>query len=158
MPKVTDMLAVVLGAYLDEKAADYERQPHGARTPTVPALAGEGKVNVRGIAEALVERDERVRPSHEQHLFKAPELRLMVNAVAAKQGLRGIGSRQEAAADGEVAAVRIDRLESDASRVRQALSEREAIIERLRAENAMLRAQLRMLEETGMVVRTGDVV
>ncbi|MBO1905298.1 hypothetical protein KHP60_09725 [Microvirga sp. 3-52] len=121
--------------------------------PSLPAV-GE-KVNVRQLVRDLGQVDERVLLSHEQHFYRKPELMLLVNKVAEEQGLSPIGSRSPDEAD-DAARRRIGKLSGEASELRQLLAERDAAIEALRRDNAVLREQLRLLEETGMVMRLGD--
>jgi hypothetical protein len=96
-----------------------------------------------------------LKESDEQHFYRKPELSGPVNALAAEQGIKGIGSRLQE--DEAYAAVRVivGRNAKELSDSRRALSECEAVIVSLRAENARLKARLSLLEETGMVFRDG---
>ncbi|WP_408902556.1 hypothetical protein [Methylobacterium radiotolerans] len=149
-PSILPMLSAALEAYLEEAQRDWEAQ--GGRQPTLPVT--DGKVNVRQIVRSLGARDPRIKPGHEQHFFKKPELRLAVNAVAEQQELALIGSRSPEEGY-DVVQRRIGKLAGEASELRQAMAEREAVIDSLRRENSALREQLALLEQTGMVVRTG---
>lgn len=126
----------------------------GGREPTLP-MTGD-KVNVRRLVQDLMALDARVIASHEQHFFRKAELQIAVNRIAEEQGLAPIGSRAPDEAD-EAARSRIGRLSGETSDLRRALAEREATIESLRRENTVLREQIRLLEETGMCLRTGSV-
>lgn len=151
-PSILPLLVGVLEPYLEERQREY--LDSGSQAPTLPGT--KGKVNVRQVVRELAERDGNVKLTHEQHLFNKPELRGPINAVAEQQGLAPIGSRSP---DEESDAVRtrIGKIAGEASELRQALAEREALIESLRGENDALRSQLRLVEETGMILRTGDV-
>lgn len=150
-PSILPMLSAALEAYLEEATRIWLDQ--GERVPTLPVT--DGKVNVRQLVRYLGERDPGIKPSHEQHFFKKPELRLAVNAVAEQQGLALIGSRTPEEGY-DVVQRRIGKLTGEASDLRQAMAEREALIDSLRRENAMLREQLALLEQTGMVIRVGS--
>lgn len=149
-PSITPQIAAVLEPYLEELQEAWERG--GRLTPTLPVT--DGKVNVRQLVRALAARDDKVVIHHEQHFYNKPELRSAVNAVAEQQGLELIGSRSPEVAQ-DAARQRIGRLSGEASELRQAMAERESVIDALRRENASLRAQMAMLEETGMVMRSG---
>ncbi|TXM95306.1 hypothetical protein [Methylobacterium sp. WL116] len=149
-PSITPQIAAVLEPYLEELQAAWERG--GRLTPTLPVT--DGKVNVRQLVRALAALDDKVVIHHEQHFYNKPELRSAVNAVAEQQGLELIGSRSPGVAQ-DAARERIGKLSGEASDLRQAMAERESVIDALRRENASLRAQMAMLEETGMVVRSG---
>jgi Mg2+ and Co2+ transporter CorA len=149
-PSIVPMLKAVLEPFLEE--IQQEWHAGGRSTPTLPVT--DGKVNVRQVVRLLAKRDERVVQHHEQHLYRKAELRTAVNAVADEQGLEPIGSRSPEEAH-DAARQRIGKLSGEASELRQAMAEREAVIDDLRRENASLRAQMAMLEETGMVVRLG---
>lgn len=149
-PSITPQIAAVLEPYLEELQAAWERG--GRLTPTLPVT--DGKVNVRQLVRALAALDDKVVIHHEQHFYNKPELRSAVNAVAEQQGLELIGSRSPEVAQ-DAARQRIGKLSGEASELRQAMAERESVIDALRRENASLRAQMAMLEETGMVVRFG---
>lgn len=149
-PSITPVLAAVLEPYLEELQEAWERG--GRLVPTLPVT--DGKVNVRQLVRALAARDDRVVNHHEQHFYNKPELRSAVNAVAEEQGLQLIGSRSPEEAH-DAARQRIGRHSDEASELRKAMAEREAVIDALRRENAVLRERMAMLEETGMVVRAG---
>lgn len=147
---IVPMLAAVLEPFLEE--IQQEWHANGRAMPTLPVT--DGKVNVRQLVRMLGERDERVVLHHEQHFYRKPELNTAVNAVAEEQGLDPIGSRSPEEAH-DAARQRIGKLSGEASELRKAMAEREAVIDDLRRENASLRGQLSLLEETGMVVRLG---
>jgi hypothetical protein len=144
-------ILAVLEPYLEEAAQAYEAA--GGRAPTLPTTL-DGKVNVRRLVQALTARDPRVRPSHEQHFYRSPEIKAALAAVVEQQGIKPIGARLEESPD--AARNRIGRLSAETSELRQALAEREALVELLRAEVRSLREQLQMIEETGMPLRDGS--
>jgi hypothetical protein len=139
-----------LELYLDRQAAAWQEQDCDARVPTLPATS-DGKVNVRAITLALG------RPqSQEQHLFKRPELKSTINAVAIEQGLKPIGSRlpddlEKAIAD------RMRRTEKRSSEMSRLVAEQASVIEKQRRTIESLREQVRIFEETGQVLRTAPV-
>ena len=149
-PSIVPMLVEVLEPFLEDVQQDW--LANGRAAPTLPVT--DGKVNVRQVVRMLGERDPRVVLHHEQHFYRKAELRTAVNAVAEEQGLEPIGSRSPEEAH-DAARRRIGKLSGEASELRQAMAEREAVIDDLRRENACLREQLSLLEETGMVVRLG---
>ncbi|KQQ11831.1 hypothetical protein ASF53_16855 [Methylobacterium sp. Leaf123] len=152
MPSVEPVILSVLEPYLEELHRTWNAA--GRTAPTLPAT--DGKVNVRAVVRQLIRRDGRLRPSHEQHFFDKPALRSAVNAIAAEQGLAPIGSRAPGAED-DALRTRLGRVAREASGLRQVLVEREGLIDALRRENHALREQMRLLEETGMVLRRGDL-
>lgn len=139
-----------LEPYLELLDQQWELQTEGCRTPTLPH--DKGQVNVRAITKALG-----LRQSQEQHFFKKRELALAINELARIQGLRGINSRQLQDAEDRVQAERIHKVVEHNTDLSRSLAEREAVIERQRREIEALRAQLAMLEETGMAIRTSKV-
>lgn len=141
----------MLERYLERLDEEWEAQAEGARQPTLP-LTVDGKVNVRALTRALG-----LRESQEQHFYRHKELATAVNAIARVQGVKKIGSRMLDDEEDDLMAERIHRVETRSSDLARELSEREALIERYRQENASLREQLRLLEETGMVLRVGEV-
>lgn len=143
-------LLEALEAYLDERARAWLDQV-GDRQPTLPSTL-DGKVNVRAITVALG------RPqSQEQHLFKKPELRAAINAVAAEQGLKPIGDRlREQDLDKEVVA-QMRRTNMRSGELSKLVAEQASVIERQRRTIESLREQMRMFEETGQTLRTRPV-
>jgi hypothetical protein len=109
-------------------------------------------VNVRAITKAVG-----LRQSQEQHFFKKPELALAINELARIQGLRGINSRELQDDGDRVHAARMQKVARHNTDLSRSLAEREAVIERQRREIEALRAQLALLEETGMAIRTSGV-
>lgn len=149
-----------LKPYLEERKAKWDAQVHGRRLPTLPATA-DGKVNVRQLVADLG-----LKPSQVQHFHNHRELADPVNEEARRQGLKVIGSRSRALADGvhadaespihcEGSGARreLDRMIKIVSELQMVLAEREVLVDRLRRENSALREQLRFLEQTGLVVR-----
>ena len=139
-----------LEPYLELLDRQWESQAEGCRTPTLPH--DKGQVNVRAITMALG-----LRQSQEQHFFKKPELALAINELAGIQGLRGINSRELQDAGDRVHAARMQKVVRDNTGLSRSLAEREAVIERQRREIEALRAQLALLEGTGMAIRTSGV-
>lgn len=122
---------------------------NGQLEPTLPSTP-DGKVNVRGIVRALA-----LPPHHDQHFFKHPEIRSAVNAVAEEQGLKPIGSRNEQEDADKAVSDRIKRDAKASSDLGKLVAEQAATIEAQRREILSLREQLRIVEETGQIVRLG---
>lgn len=143
-------LLEALEGFLDERAQAWLDQV-GQRRPTLPSTP-DGKVNVRAITTALG------RPqSQEQHLFKKPELRAAINAVAIEQDLKPIGDRlREQDLDKEVVA-QMRRTNMRSGELSKLVAEQAAVIERQRRTIESLREQLHMFEETGQTLRTRPV-
>lgn len=142
---VVPQLLQKLEPYLEERAAAWEEG--GRFAPSLPTTS-EGKVNVRGLVKALG------LPVHqEQHFFKHPELRVLVNAVAEEQGLRPIGSRNEQDDVDAAVGARIKREAKRTSDLGKLVAEQAATIEWQRRQILSLREQLRIVEETGQIVR-----
>ena len=139
-----------LEPYLELLDRQWESQAEGCRTPTLPH--DKGHVNVRAITKALG-----LRQSQEQHFFKKRELALAINELAKVQGLRGINSRELQDAEDRTHAERMHKVVQHNTDLSRALAEREAVIERQRREIEALRAQLALLEETGMAIRTSRI-
>jgi len=139
-----------LEPYLELLDRQWESQAEGCRTPSLPH--DKGHVNVRAITEALG-----LRQSQEQHFFKKRELALAINALAKVQGLRGINSRELQDAEDRTHAERMHKVVQHNTDLSRSLAEREAVIERQRREIEALRAQLALLEETGMAIRTSRI-
>jgi hypothetical protein len=139
-----------LEPYLELLDRQWESQAEGCRTPTLPH--DKGHVNVRAITKALG-----LRQSQEQHFFKKRELALAINEVAKVQGLRGINSRELQDAEDRTHAERMHKVVQHNTDLSRSLAEREAVIERQRREIEALRAQLALLEETGMAIRTSRI-
>jgi len=148
MPSVEPIILAVLEPYLEEVQRAWSDAEGSA--PTLPAT--DGKVDVRNLVRQLMRCDARILASHEQHFYDKPALRSAVNALAAEQGLAPIGSRGPRAED-DALGRRFGKVAREASGLRQALAEREALIDALRRENHGLREQMRLLEETGMTLR-----
>ena len=132
--KLSELEALVLErlADLDE---EFERQDAAERSPTLP-LTHDGKVNVRAFTVDIC----RLPRSAEQHFYKKRLLASLVNAVAMRQGVKPIGARR-ALSD---VAVRehMAQIKGGMDDHARTLAEREAVIERLRRENARLRDKL----------------
>jgi hypothetical protein len=151
-PSIVPELLAKLEPWLDTLMAQWEAQPAGRRMPNLP-MTDDGKVNVRAVALALG-----LRVSQEQHFYNHLELRNAVNAVAEAQGLKPIGSRTSTDTEDIAVAAQFSRIKSERSDLQHTLAEREALIERLRREIDSYREQQRLLEETGMLMRTGEVI
>lgn len=150
-PSIVPEILTLLEPYLDDLDKRWEATPEGQRLPTLP-ITEDGKVNVRALTLALG-----LRKSQEQHFYKHPELAAAVNAIADIQGVARIGSRVLVDAMDEAVADRLRQARTQSSDLAKTLAEREALIERQRREIAGLREQLALLEEGGMVLRTGPV-
>jgi hypothetical protein len=142
---VPDILELLL-PWLEARMTEFNAQS-GVRTPTLPDNGG--KVDLRALI-----RQVGIKAGHEQHFYRKPELQLEVNAAAEAQGLLGIGSRAELDASDKVAEERLTQAQRDRNDYARALAEAHAQIERLRRENASLRAQLDFRSDTGMTFRT----
>jgi hypothetical protein len=149
-PPVVPGILEKLEPHLERLVIAWTTQPEEDRQPTLP-LTPAGKVNVRQLV-----RDLGLKETLEQHFYRKSELAGPVNAVAAEQGVRPIGSQVQE--DETYAGVRaiVGRNAQELSDLRRALSEREALIGSLRAEIMRLNARLGLLEETGMVIRGAD--
>jgi hypothetical protein len=140
-----------LERYLDAQAVAWEQQPEETRTPTLPATSG-GKINVRAITLAIG------RPqSQEQHLFKRPELRAAINAVAIEQKLKPIGAQLQETDLEKAVAAQMRRTNMRSSEMARLVAEQASVIEKQRRTIESLREQIRMFEETGQVLRTVSV-
>jgi hypothetical protein len=145
----SSIIPLVLGSlepWLEKRMLDWQSQPASQRSPTLPDVAG--KVDVRNLVRALG-----LPSSYEQHFYNKAELRSLVNAVADAQGLRGIGSRSELDTESKALDARLSQVQRDRSEYAQALAEAHVQIERLRRENASLRARLDHMSDTGMRIR-----
>ncbi|MFM2044141.1 MAG: hypothetical protein RLY86_2717 [Pseudomonadota bacterium] len=140
----------LLEPYLEARLAEYEARPE-PREPTLPATP-DGKVNVRALTLALG-----LKVTQEQHFHKSPELKRIVNAAAEAQGLAPIGSRAQMNADDAVVMAKLGRARAEASDYAKALAEREAVIQQQRRYIASLEEQLRIRDETGMILRTAPI-
>ncbi|HEU0062763.1 MAG TPA: hypothetical protein VFR00_07335 [Hyphomicrobiaceae bacterium] len=86
----------------------------------------------------------------EQHFYSKPDLAGPVNALAL---FKIIGSWMLDDVADEGMQRRLKQTADDRSDLRKALAEREALFEALRAENARLKANLDLIEETGLAMR-----
>lgn len=142
-------LLIKLEAYLDQSMAEWNERPVDRREPTLPSTRG-GKVNVRELALALG-----LKRSQEQHFFKHVELRAVVNAAAAAQGLTPISSREEIDANDAAVDKRIKMTNAQLSDLQKVCAEQAAQIEVMRRRLVSLEEKLRLRDETGMVFRGG---
>jgi uncharacterized coiled-coil protein SlyX len=144
-------LLEVLERYLDASASAWLAQPDGSRIPTLPATS-DGKVNVRAITLAIG------RPqSQEQHLFRRPELKAAIDAVAIEQGLKPIGARNQPEDLEKAVVARMRRTDMRSNELSKMVAEQASVIERQRRTMDSLREQIRLFEETGQVLRTATV-
>jgi hypothetical protein len=95
--------------------------------------------------------------AREQHLFKRPELRSAINAVAIEQGLKPIGARQPSEDLEKEVAARVRRTEARSGELSRLVAEQASTIERQRRELESQREQLRAFAETGQIIRTAEV-
>lgn len=146
-PSKLSVILEKLDPHLEKLAAKWALQADQDRVPTLPTTP-DGKVNVRALVRELG-----LKETDEQHFYRKTELSAPVNVLAAEQGLKGIGSRYQE--DEAFAGVRVivGRNAAEMSELRRTLSEREALIGSLRAENAALKARLALIEATGMPFR-----
>lgn len=154
-PSVIPGIKVRLEAWLDEREADYLAQPEVVRRPTLP-LCGDGKVNVRAVAEAI-----QLSRTQEKYLYERKELADLINCIAEGQGVLTIGSRvHQSEADAQIRQ-RMAMQAHDAHQAAQAateaiaaqkellsrIQELSAALEAYKAENGRLRAQLEAVRE-----------
>ncbi|WP_319470109.1 hypothetical protein [uncultured Pseudodesulfovibrio sp.] len=149
MPKnITPEILALLEPYLEKLDASWDAQPEGMRQPTLPVTV-DRKINVRAIAKAIG-----LRQTQEQHFFRKPELAAPINALCSVQGVKPIGSRVLAEHGDKAAAKRLVRTATEKNDLARALAEKEAKIESLREENAMLLSRLAQFESIGTSIRT----
>ena len=141
-------ILAILEPYLEAHLARFEAQPE-PRMPSLPTTP-DGKVNVRALV-----RDAGLKATHEQHFYRSVELARILNAAAEAQGLGGVGSRAQQNAEDDVAVRAIARARSDVAELSRALAERDGLVQRQRERIRQLEQQLRIMENTGMIVRTG---
>jgi hypothetical protein len=140
-------LLEALERYLDARASAWLAQPDGSRSPTLPATP-DGKVNVRAITLAIG------RPqSQEQHLFRRPELKAAIDAVAIEQGLKPIGARNQPEDIEKAVVARMRRTDMRSNELSKMVAEQASVIERQRRTIDSLREQISLFEETGQVLR-----
>ena len=140
-----------LERYLDERASAWLAQLDGSRSPTLPATP-DGKVNVRAITLAIG------RPqSQEQHLFRRPELKAAIDAVAIEQGLKPIGARNQPEDIEKAVVARMRRTDMRSNELSKMVAEQASVIERQRRTIDSLREQISLFEETGQVLRIAAV-
>lgn len=149
-PSVVPGIKIRLEAWLDEREAEYLAQPEAARAPTLP-MCGDGKVNVRAVAEAI-----QLSRTQEKYLFERKELSDLVNCIAEGQGVLPIGSRvQQSEADAQVRqrmAMKTRQADQAAQAATEAIAAQKELLTRIqelsaaleasKAENGRMRAQL----------------
>ena len=161
-PSVIPAVRERLEVFLEERESLYLAMPE-PRIATLPATP-DGKVNVRGIAQALG-----LKQTQEKYLYERPELSTLVNLVAEGQGLMPIGARLVQDAGDKALKERMVRQAQTAKDASQAAVEAQAVHaelldqlkvavadnEALKAENSRLHAQLDAIH-AGMFVRVED--
>lgn len=149
-PSIIPQVLGRLETYLNDRETEYLAQPEGLRTSTLPATP-DGKVNVRAIAKAID-----LKVTQEKYLYERAELTQLINMMAEGQGLSPIGSRLSLEAGDLALRERLARQAQAAKVASQAAVEAQAVqaelldklkdsayeIQKLRAENIRLRAQL----------------
>jgi hypothetical protein len=153
-PSVIPAVKERLEHHLNELELAYRRQPEGSRLPTIPAT-GDGKVNVRAIAQAIG-----LNQSQEKYLYERQELTSLVNLMAEGQGLAPIGSRLAVdAADQAIrrrAQIQAQAIRSATQAATEAGAQHAELMETisqlshdlyaLKAENTRLRSRLELIE------------
>lgn len=165
-PSTLPALLEELRTFLDQMAAEWEQS--GRAVATLPAT-GDRKVNVRALISAFKDwaedRGVLVPSSAWQYVYAERAWADEINAVAASQGLKPVGSRRTGAAVDDPVQARLDRIGREAkaqaeghaqSKARLAHLERE--LAEQKAENARLRERFAYIQRTGMVFRVGDDV
>lgn len=151
---VPDILEV-LEPWLCDRIQEWKDQTPPESSPTLPYTSG-GKVNVRALVAALG-----LGAHQAQHFFRHTILRTAVNSVAEEQGLLPIGSQadveEEDTMAGKIVANRLRQVQARNSELSKVVAEQAAALERLRLENVSLREQLRLLSQTGQILRTEDL-
>ena len=150
-PTAVREILSVLEPYLEARMSEYRSRPE-PRDPTLPSKPG-GKINVRDVVRQIG-----LKVNQEQHFYRHAELTNVLNAAAQTQGLGTVGSRAEQNADDDVVVRSLARARKDAADLARNLAEREALIQRLRERIGSLEEELRLRDETGMVVRSGPLV
>lgn len=154
-PSVIPGIKIRLEAWLDELEAEYLAQPEATRSPTLP-LCGDGKVNVRAVAEAI-----QLSRTQEKYLYERKELADLVNCIAEGQGVLPIGSRvHQSDADAQVRqrmAMQSRQTNQAAQAATEAIAAQKELLTRIqelsaaleasKAENGRLRAQLDAVRE-----------
>jgi len=96
--------------------------------------------------------------NHRKHLFKRPELRAAINAVAIEQQLKPIGAQLQEGDLEKAVAAQMRRTNMRSSEMSKLVAEQASVIERQRRTIESLREQIRMFDETGQVLRTAAVL
>lgn len=154
-PSVIPGIKVRLEAWLDEREAEYLAQPEAVRRPTLP-LCGDGKVNVRAVAEAI-----ELSRTQEKYLYERKELADLINCIAEGQGVLTIGSRvHQSDADAQIrqrTAMQARNADQAGQAATEAIATQKELLSRIqelsaslegsKAENGRLRAQLEAVRE-----------
>jgi paraquat-inducible protein B len=154
-PSVIPGIRMRLEAWLDAREAEYLAQREGARQATLP-LCGDGKVNVRAVAEAI-----QLSRTQEKYLYERKELAELINCIAEGQGVLTIGSRvNQSEADAQVRrrmAMQTRQADQAEQAATEAIASQKELISRIqelsaaleaaKAENGRMRAQLEAVRE-----------
>jgi hypothetical protein len=152
MPRdITQDILDAISPYLEEREAAWHAQPDSSRRPTLPSTV-EGKVNVRGLI-----REAGVKPTWEQHCYRKPAVRNIINAVAQGMGLQPIGSRDPKEADHDAVRNVLSRSSSDNKKLTDQLTEALALIDKQRRQIDQLQVQLSIRAETGVLFRVDPI-
>lgn len=169
-PTVIPKLRALIEDLLEIKQAAWEDQPEPEkhRKPTL-LFTNDHKVDVRNFSRELVEfaaqRGIKLTMAVARHIHENEVLHNPINDIAAVQGIKVIGSRKREKEKDDAALSAIKQLnkriksQSEGhvqARARVAYLERELAEER--AENQRLRILLGHLQQTGSVIRTGNIV
>lgn len=153
-PSVIPDIRERLEHYLNRCEVDYQQQPEGARTPTIPATS-DGKVNVRQVGVAIG-----LKQTQEKYLYERDELSSLINLMAEGQGLAPIGARvAQDAADKAVkakAALQAKNLRAASQAAVEAQAQHQELMQQIKdlsrdnaaltAENLRLRMRLEAIE------------
>jgi len=154
-PSVIPGIKVRLEGWLDEREAEFLAQPEAARRPTLP-LCGDGKINVRAVAEAI-----QLSRTQEKYLYERKELADLINCIAEGQGVLTIGSRiHQSEADAQIRqrmAIQGRNADQAAQAATEAIAAQKELLSRVqdlsaaleayKAENVRLKAQLDAVRE-----------
>jgi hypothetical protein len=153
-----------LRTYLSIKAKEWDQ--NGGKSASLPPTK-EGKINVRRLMAEFMdwagERGISVPGSAWQYVYEHPTWAKEINAVAIAQGLRPIKSRDAIRPNEDALEAQIVRLTDEVksqsgghvqAKARVAHLERELF--KKAAEYQRLHERFRLLQQTGMILRTGN--
>ncbi|MBK1841656.1 hypothetical protein JHL17_30080 [Azospirillum sp. YIM B02556] len=149
-PPIVPQVLPLLLPYLQALEQEWMAQPADRRVPTLPSVSG--KVNLAEIVRVLG-----LNPNWDQHFHHKKDLSGPVNALARAQGLEGIGSRSAKAEPEDAVKKVIARQGGDNKRLAEQLAEAQAVIIRQQREIVSLKAQLGLVQDSGVVLRTAPV-